>query len=116
MILYYLFDNIVCRVPHGAGTHIDNGWYEPHYREEICEVDYEHEVDVKFEDFFDFMKPHGFDKWAEDGRFAYERACRDMWNSDWFDLYSLEENEDFIDFMTDKYEREARYECEDRHF
>ena len=36
-----------------------------------------------------------------------------MWNEDLIDLDKLEEDENFIDFMKDKYEDDARKACEE---
>ena len=75
---------------------------------------YDYGVDVTFKDFFDFVKPNDFDEWQDDGRFAYERACRDVWHSDWFGLDALEEDVGFIQFMTERYQDDAyeSYELE----
>ena len=113
MYLHYVFEDIECEVQYDEATHINNQWFEPHYHRELCEVDYDYEVDITFKDFFDFIKPYDFDHWKDDGRFAYERACRDVWNSDWFSLDALEEDEDFIQFMKDRYEDDAREQCQE---
>lgn len=113
MYLHYVFEDIECEVRYDEATHINNQWFEPHYYRKLCEVDYDYEVDVCFKDFFDFIKPFDLNHWKEDGQHAYERACRDVWNSDWFRLDDLEEDEDFIQFMKDRYEDEAREKCEE---
>lgn len=113
MYLIYFFNNISVSVLENAGTHINNQWFEPHYRTEIIDLEYEFEVEIKFEDFFDFIKPYDFNNWTEDKRLSYKRACKDIFNSDWFRLDDLEEDEDFIDFMKDRYEDDAREQCQE---
>lgn len=113
MYLSYHFEDIECEVLESQSAHINNGWFEPHYHRELCEVDYDFDVDITFKDFFDYIKPYDFENWKEDGRFAYERACRDVWRSSWFRLDDLEEDEDFIQFMTDRYEEDAREKCQE---
>lgn len=70
--------------------------------------DYVYRVDIRFNDFFDFMKPYDFEEWKSEGKYAYERACRDLWGSDWFSLHELEEDKYFIDFMMKRFEVEAK--------
>lgn len=113
MYLHYVFEDIECEVLESPSTHINNQWFEPHYRRELCEVDYDYEVDVCFKDFFDFIKPFDFDHWKEEGQHAFERACRDVWSSTWFNLDGLEEDEEFIEFMKDRYEDQAREQCQE---
>ena len=113
MILNYVFEDIMCDVEYDAGTHINNGWFEPHYHREPCEVEYDYDVDITFKDFFDYIKPYDFRNWKEDRQHAYERACRDVFNSSWFNLDDLEEDEDFIDFMKERYEDDARQQCQE---
>ena len=111
MILHYTFDDIMCDVIESTSSHINNGWYEPHYHREQCEVEFDFAVEVEFEDFFDFVKPYDFDNWKEEGKNAYERACLDLWNKDWFSMCFLEDDYDFIEFMKDRYEEDAHVAC-----
>ena len=108
MILNYVFEDVMCDVLYDGATHINNGWFEPHYCKKLCEVNYDYEVDVTFKDFFDFIKPFDFNHWGKDGRLIYERACKDVWDSDWLKLDELEKDEDFIQFMKERYEDKAR--------
>lgn len=113
MYLNYVFENMRVPVLESPATHVNNQWFEPHYRREIMDVEYEFEVDVKFKDFFDFLKPYDFKEWKKEGQDAYEIACKNVFNSCWFDLEALEEDEDFIQFMKERYEDEAREKCEE---
>lgn len=115
MILNYRFEDIVCEQRYDALDHINHKWFEEKTYTTTTDVEYEYDVDVSFEDFFDFIKPHDFRNWKEDGRNAYERACRDVWNSDWFRIDDLEEDEDFIQFMTDRYESDAHDKCQEEY-
>ena len=113
MILHHVFEDIECDVLESEAAHINNGWFEPHYHRELCEVDFDFDVDIAFKDFFDYIKPYGFENWKEDERFVYERAYRDVWHSSWFRLDDLEEDEDFIQFMKERYEDDARQQCQE---
>ena len=111
MTLHYTFDDIMCDVIDSPARHINNGWFEPHYHREECVVEFKYEVEPSFEDFFDFIKPHDFNGWKEEGRKAYKQACLDIWRNEWFTIGELEEDEDFIEFMEERYKDEAHTIC-----
>lgn len=67
---------------------------------------YQVEKTVEFTDFFEFMKPTNFDTWAREGKVAYQKACQDVFDSSWFSLEELEYDDEFVDFMTKRYEQE----------
>lgn len=73
------------------------GWsdLEPEYKREMCEFDYDYEVDVSKEDLEDY--------------FGNEISDELM---DFIDIDELEEDEDFIEFMEEKYEEEATESAE----
>ena len=113
MTIRYNFYDIYCKVPNDIG-HYNNIDDEPSYKSEMCEVDYDYEVEVDFDDVFDFIKPNAFDEWDNEKQSAYKKAFTDLY--DYVDLYKLEENEEFVEFMTDKYEYKAHDECQDSQY
>lgn len=117
MTLHYSFDGIVCECLESPGTHINNGWFEPHYYRAVCDdVEFDYEVDVSYDDIFDYLKPHDFEKWSEELKKAYIRGFDALWDNDLVDnemlSESLENDDYFIEFMKERYEDEAREECE----
>lgn len=65
------------------------------------------DVDVDFDDFFEYMQPDDFKSWHEEEKKAFKIACEKVWNSNWFYLNDIEEDEDFIEFMKNKCEEDA---------
>lgn len=112
MRLNYHFEDVACDVICSVSSHINSGWYEPHYHTEYCDIDYEYDVDIDFEDFLDFMKPYGFEKLDKSFQDGFIKSLRNVWDSDWFDYDRLENDDNFIEFMTQKYEEAAREQCE----
>lgn len=113
MNLYYHFEDIECNVLESEVAHINNQWFEPHYTRKDCAVDYKYEVDVSFQDFFDYVKTTEYSRLSNEGKLGYERAIKDIWNCDLFRLEDLEEDEDFIEYMQARYKDEAREKCID---
>lgn len=108
MTLKYQFEHIPCeRIKH-AVDHINAGWFEPHYEVVYEDVDYEYEVEVSGDDLAEFLK---FRNGNDDYNLGFKHACEQILNSDFFDLDALEKDEDFIEFMTEKYEEEAKEQC-----
>lgn len=102
MNLHYYFEDIECDVLCDTGTHINNGWYEPHYHRELCNVEYDYEVDISTEDLAEFL-----------GVELNEQSEKTL--EKFIDVFgaTIEEDEDFIDFMTQKYEEKAREKCQE---
>ena len=59
------------------------------------------------------MKPYDFKEWKEERQNAYTRALKDVWNSYWFNTDSLEDDDEFIEFMKERYEDDAYEECKE---
>ena len=111
MMIHYEFDNIECDVPYSACSHINNGWFEPHSEKRECTVEFDYYVSVGFIDILEFMKPMGFDKWSEDKKEGYAKAVRNMMDCGFIDVDTVEGDDDFIDFMKERYRDDALEEC-----
>ena len=98
MTLYYVIDN-----EPDWDSECNSIYLMKHYKP----LELEFEVEVDFNDFFEFMQPNDFKSWHEEGKKAFKIACEKVWNSNWFNSDDLEEDEDFIEFMKDKYEETA---------
>lgn len=125
MKITYHFDGAV-PVLYGPGTHINNGWYEPHYHiEEMEDVEFEYEVEPDDSDYIEYLMPDFYgEQWKN-----LEKKDRDLMLkgakvaianiiSDFDSLKEeLEEDDNFEEFIRDRYEEEARKafdeECED---
>lgn len=69
-------------------------------------LEFEYDVDTTFEDFFEYVRPSDFNTWQEEGQKAYRQAVLDLWDKNFID-WQFEEDDDFIEFMKDKYYDEA---------
>lgn len=54
-----------------------------------------------FNDYFDYLKPIDYDSHDDDYKKGYKEAIGDMYTYDLLDY--LDKDEEFIDFMTDRY-------------
>lgn len=109
MKIKYVFDGIECDVD--TTTPSD---FEPKSERKLCDgVEYEFDVVVDFEDFFEFNdSDFNWAHFSSQEKQAYQLGCRNVFHSPWFSLEALEEDEKFIAFMKERYEEEAREECQ----
>lgn len=92
MTLYYNFE-MMCSVPVSSW-----GGDEPKYRREMCDIDHEFSVDVSRKDVEEFFE---------------SKISEELF--DFIDLDMLESDDDFIEFMTEKYEDKAYADAEDQY-
>lgn len=124
MTLHYSFEGDV-EVIDSASAHINNGWYEPHYHTEHCDdIEYEYEVDPTEDDFLDYLAPdfRFMEKFKDLPKEQIkllqqgaEEAIRLILGSyedlkDW-----IEEEDEFVEFMTERYEDDARQAFEEEY-
>lgn len=83
------------------------GIYEPHYKLEYQDVDYEYDAYITEEDVVDYIVPGVL---RENERAIYERAVRQAIEVLGIDYDALSDNEFFCEFIKDKYEEKAREE------
>ena len=108
MWLEYHFKDIMCEVD--ITTPLD---IEPQYKREICEVDYDYEVDISEEDIIEYLAPRNMKELSRDFQVGFETAISRAVVEDLINFGELEDNEDFIWFMTEKYREKAYEKCED---
>ena len=108
MWLEYHFKDIMCEVD--ITTPLD---IEPQYKREICEVDYDYEVSISEEDIVEYLAPINFKELSQDFQAGFETAISHAVVEDLINFGELEDNEDFIWFMTEKYREKAYEKCVD---
>ena len=107
MWLEYHFKDIMCEVE------IDGGINEPNLVKKLCEVDYDYEVSISEEDLVDYLSPRNFKELSRDFQVGFKAGIGHVIAVDLIKLDDLEDNEDFIWFMTEKYRKKAYEKCED---
>lgn len=108
MWLEYHFDDIECEVDITTPRDI-----EPQYKKEICEVDYDYEVSISEEDIIEYLAPINFKGFSFFFQIGFKTAIGLAINEDLINFGELEDNEDFINFMTEKYREKAYEKCVD---
>ena len=106
MWLEYHFKDIMCEVE------IEGRGEEPTLIKKLCEVDYDYEVSISEEDIIDYLAPRNF-KLDQGFQTGFKTAICHAINEDLINFGELEDNEDFISFMTEKYRDEAHEKCVD---
>ena len=96
MWLEYHFKDIMCEVE------IEGRGEEPNLVKKLCEVDYDYEVSISEEDLIDYLAPIHFEKLNKDFQYGFETAISYVVGGDLINFGELEDNEDFIWFMTDR--------------
>lgn len=107
MKLNYRFSNIMREVE------IDGGINEPNLVKKLCEVDYDYEVSISEEDLIDYLAPRNMKHLSYDFKVGFKTAIGYVINEDLINFGELEDNEDFIDFMTEKYQEKAYKQCQE---
>lgn len=97
MFLHYIIDNEPEWDSEMMGRRLARN-YQP--------LEFDYDVDITFDDFFEFIQPKDFKTWHEEGQKCYKQAVLDIWDNDFLN-WEFEEDEDFIEFMKDKYYDEA---------
>lgn len=107
--LEYTF-KVMCDVPRSSMDHYNNGWFEEHYEQEEQEVDFEYEISVAFDDYLDYAKPHDYNVLSKEEQDSIMEELKKQFED--FEGAMEIDDDDFIDYLKDKYEDEARVECE----
>lgn len=108
MWLEYHFKDIMCEVEITSPRD-----YQPFYKKQLCEVDYDYEVSISAEDLIDYLAPRNMKQLSQDFQVGFETAIGRAIFEDLINFDNLEDNEDFIEFMTEKYREKAHEKCED---
>ena len=110
MTLHYTFE-AMGEVLASPAEHIAYGWYEPHYHEEMCEYDFEYEVTTDVDDIWDFlMSTMGGAPWTSEQSAAAKELFDHLSNKGLLNTETLEDDDEFVRFMKEKYEDKARDE------
>lgn len=108
MWLEYHFKDIICEVE------IEGRGEEPNLIKKFCEVDYDYEVSVSEEDLIDYLAPRNMKQLSQDFKVGFKTAISHAINESLINFGDeLEDNKDFIKFMTKKYQEEAHEKCID---
>ena len=107
MWLEYHFEDIMCEVQ------VEGGINEPNLVKKLCEVDYDYEVSISEEDIIEYLAPRNMKELSRDFQVGFETAISRAIVEDLINFGELEDNEDFIWFMTEKYRKKAYEKCED---
>ena len=107
MWIEYHFKDIMCEVE------VDGGINEPNIIKKLCEVDYDYEVSISEDDIIDYLAPIIFEELNQSFQTGFKTAICHAINEDLINFGDLEDNEDFIWFMTEKYRKKAYEKCED---
>ena len=107
MWLEYHFKDIMCEVE------IEGRGEEPNLIKKLCEVDYDYEVSISEQDIIDII--YGVQFYALNIEFqnGIYSAIEEMNLNDFIDYKTIEDNEYFINFMTEKYREKAHEKCVD---
>jgi len=107
MWLEYHFKDIMCEVE------IEGRGEEPNLVKKLCEVDYDYEVSISEDDIIDYLAPIIFEELNQSFQTGFKTAICHAINEDLINFGELEDNEDFINFMTEKYREKAHEKCVD---
>ena len=107
MYLEYHFKDIMCEVE------VEGRGEEPNLVKKLCEVDYNYEVSISDEDLIDYIAPRNYKKLDRCFQVGFKAAIGHAINADLINFGDLEDNEDFIEFMTERYQEEAHEKCVD---
>lgn len=86
---------------------------EPIYYNEAEDVDYELDVDISFEDFFEFVKPANYGSMTEHEQELVRKCYMMFWHGELVNINALEEDESFVEYMTDRYYESAEKQCQE---
>ena len=107
MWLEYHFKDIMCEVE------VEGRGEEPNLVKKLCEVDYDYEVSISKQDIVDYLSPRNFKELNKDFQVGFKTAIGHVIAEDLFNFDGLEDDEDFIKFMTERYQEEAHEKCVD---
>lgn len=110
MILHYHWENVTVNVPyHPYGSK----WVDQHTKPCIDDVDFDYEVDVSHQDIIDFLTPRWFE---DDKKQVFKNAVGitlcELDGVSAIDYEQLENNDVFVEFMKERYEKDAIKEFE----
>ena len=91
---------------------------EPDYTTKEVEQDYDYSVEPDADDYWEFLRNRipNTGEWTKDQWQSAEETFKIFYNEEMIiSLDYLDEDDDFIDFMKEKYEDRARDECEEEY-
>ena len=103
ILLYYTFKDVMVDVQDDVDK----------FHRESQTVDWTYRVSVGLDDIFEHVRPSIYKYLSKPEQDAYYDAIRHLYDLDLIDLEQLEDDDDFIRFMTDKYRDDALEECKD---
>jgi len=103
VLLYYTFEDIM----------VDVQFDVDRTRKEKQTVDWTYRTEITLDDVFEYVCRADFKQLSKPEQAAYVDAIRHLYNLDLIDLDKLEEDDDFIEFMTDKYRDDALEDCKE---
>jgi hypothetical protein len=99
-----------------ANEHINNGYFEPHYRSCVGDIEYEYEVEPTTDDYVDYFIEKADTKIIEktEDKEVLKRMFDDDYFKNWFEnaLDDLRWDDDFEAFMKERYYDKALEEYE----
>ena len=107
MWIEYHFKDIMCEVE------VEGRGEEPNLVKKLCEVDYDYEVSISEDDIIEYLSPRNFKHLSRDFQVGFKAGIGHAINADLIYFGDLEDNEDFSEFMTEKYREEAHEKCVD---
>ena len=107
MWLEYHFKDIMCEVE------VEGRGEEPNLIKKLCEVDYDYKVSISEKDIIEYLSPINFKDLSRDFQVGFKAGISYVIAEDLFNFDDLEDNDDFINFMTEKYREKAYEKCVD---
>ena len=107
MWLEYHFKDIMCEVE------IEGRGEEPNLVKKLCEVDYDYEVSISEQDIVGYLEPLYMKELSRDFQVGFKTGIGHVISEYLINFGELEDNEDFINFMTEKYREKAHEKCVD---
>lgn len=101
VLLYYTFEDIMVEVQDDVDK----------FHKEKQTVDWTYRVSVSLDDIFEYVCRADYEQLSKPEQDAYYDAIRHLYNLDL--IVDLEDDDDFIEFMTKKYRDDALEECKD---
>lgn len=101
ILLYYTFEDVMVDVQ----IDVDRT------RKERQTVDWTYRVSISLDDIFEYVCRADYEQLSKPEQDAYYDAIRHLYNLDL--IVDLEDDDDFIEFMTDKYRDDALEDCKD---
>ena len=103
VLLYYTFEDVMCDVY----IDVDKTRREPRT------VEWTYRVSIGLDDVFEYICRGDYTRLSKEEQAAYYDGIRHLYNLDLIDFEKLEDDDNFIEFMTDKYRDDALEDCKE---